>query len=476
MNQTTSVVEAMLDPKLFGRFFQGDTWAGWIAILKAADGEPLSPLELAFFHQVAQREPPTAPVREIVVCGGRRAGKDSIAALMATHAAVFFSDRDKLRPGEQALVLCIARDKAQAKTVLSYTKALFQNIPALQRMVTRETRTGLELSSNNIAIEVMTNDHRAVRGRTLLLGIFDEIAHWQTESPTITPDLETYRAVLPSLATLPSAKLIMISTPFGKRGLLYQKYVQHFGKDDPDVLVIKAPSLVLNPSLDARIVEGEIARDPEGSRSEWLGEFRDDVAGFVAREIIESAIDVGVVERPPVAGVYYFGFIDVAGGSGTDSMALCIGHLENSCAVIDCIREIRPPFSPQHSTAEFANVLKSYGLRTGTGDDYSAEWAKDAFRAHNIRYESATMNRSELYLESLSYFNSRRVRLVDNKRMAAQFVDLIRTTSRSGRDFVNHSPGGHDDLANVCAGCVTLVMKPIARTKFVPFSIYDRDL
>jgi hypothetical protein len=109
--------------------------------------------------------------------------------------------------------------------------------------------------SNNTSIEVLTNDHRAIRGRTLLCADLDEVAHWQTESPSIAPDLETYRAIMPSLATLPSATLIGISTPFGQRGLLYQKYSQHYGENDDDVLVIQAPSILLNPSLDPRVIE-----------------------------------------------------------------------------------------------------------------------------------------------------------------------------------------------------------------------------
>jgi hypothetical protein len=462
-----SLVEAMHNPELFGNFFEGESWSRWMAILKACEGAPLSPPELAYFEKVAgQRKPPTEPVREIVVCGGRRGGKDSVASVMVVHSAVFFSDGDKLRPGEQALCLLLARDKDQAQTVLKYIKAIFKDIPALREMVTRETRTGLELV-NNVVIEVMTNDHRAVRGRTLLFCCMDEVAHWQTQSPTISPDLETYRAVIPSLATLPSAKLIMISTPFGKRGLLHQRYTQYFGKDDPDVLVIQASSLTLNPALDARLIEEDIVRDPEGARAEWLGEFRDDVSGFVTREVIEASIDVGVLERSPIAGLYYFAFVDPAGGAGSDSMTLAIGHLQDGNAVIDVVREVRPPFSPEQVTAEFAELIKKYGIRAVVGDDFGNEWCKEQFRKRNIWYEPSTRNRSELYLESLSYFNSRKVRLLDHKKTAAQFCDLVRTTSRTGRDGVNHPPNGHDDCSNVVAGVIVHIMARIQRTQFV---------
>jgi hypothetical protein len=41
---------------------------------------------------------------------------------------------------------------------------------------------------------------------------------------TARPGVETYRAVLPSLMTLPGAMLVGISTPHKKSGLLFERY------------------------------------------------------------------------------------------------------------------------------------------------------------------------------------------------------------------------------------------------------------
>jgi hypothetical protein len=37
-----------------------------------------------------------------------------------------------------------------------------------------------------------------------------------------------------------------------------------------------------------------------------------------------------------------------------------------------------------------------------------------------------------------------------------QIAGLERRTSRGGKDSIDHSPGAHDDLANVVAGVVTV--------------------
>jgi hypothetical protein len=69
----------------------------------------------------------------------------------------------------------------------------------------------------------------------------------------LSPDVETYRAVVPGTATLSDSLVIGISSPYRKTGLLHQKFKAHYGRDG-DVLVIRAPSLLLNPTLDPRII------------------------------------------------------------------------------------------------------------------------------------------------------------------------------------------------------------------------------
>jgi hypothetical protein len=86
------------------------------------------------------------------------------------------------------------------------------------------------------------------------------------------------------MATLAGdALLIGISAPYRKSGLLYRKFRDHFGKDG-DVLVIKAPSTTLNPTLDQFIIDDALA----AASAEWLAEFRDDISGWVGRELKEA--------------------------------------------------------------------------------------------------------------------------------------------------------------------------------------------
>jgi hypothetical protein len=47
------------------------------------------------------------------------------------------------------------------------------------------------------------------------------------------------------------------------------------------------------------------------------------------------------------------------------------------------------------------------------------------------------------------------VELPPDDRLVNQLIGLERRTARSGRDSIDHSPGSHDDRANVIAGLVS---------------------
>ena len=244
-----NLIEAMSDPAMFAPWFQSASWNAWRAVLKGAFALPMDEADLEVFARLAGgRAPPTKRVKELWIVAGRRSGKDSIASGIAAWAASIEQGHiGRLRPGEMASVLCLACDRDQAKIVKGYAQSYFTAIDELRAMVTRETRDGLELD-NSAEIIIATNSYRQARGRTILLALFDECAFWRDEA-SATPDIEVYRAILPALATLPSAMLVGISSPYRKAGLLYDKWKSYFGKDDDRVLVIQARrSISIRPS------------------------------------------------------------------------------------------------------------------------------------------------------------------------------------------------------------------------------------
>ena len=200
------------------------------------------------------------------------------------------------------------------------------------------------------------------------------------------------------------------------------------------------------------------------------GYFRADIESFVSREVVDSCIVPGRHELPPVhdGAHHYVGFVDPSGGSA-DSMTMAVAHQDRNSKmlVLDCVRERRPPFSPDDVTHEFAEVLKTYRVTTVRGDRYGGEWPRERFRKNGINYLSADKAKSDLYRELLPALNAGNIELLDNSKLVAQLGSLERRTARGGRDSIDHPPGAgsHDDLENVVAGVLLLAGRPVRMPK-----------
>ena len=150
-------------------------------------------------------------------------------------------------------------------------------------------------------------------------------------------------------------------------------------------------------------------------------------------------------ELAPVPGVTYVGFVDPAGGSGDDSMTMAIAHRDsNGVIVLDCVREVRPGFSPKSVVDDFAAVFRSYGIHQVVGDAWGGEFVREPFMP--LQYILSKKKRSEIYRDTLALLNSRRVQLLDHPVLIAQLCSLERSTGRGGNDSIDHPKGQHDDV------------------------------
>ena len=260
------------------------------------------------------------------------------------------------------------------------------------------------------------------------------------------------------MATLPTSKLVAISTPYARKGLLYQKWKALYGKDDPRAICIQASTQQLNRTIDESIIAAALEEDAASASAEWLGLFRADIAGFITPELLDAVVDKGVTVRAPQAGFRYFGYTDSASGTGKDLFAVCVAHAEKDKPILDAAHEIRPPFSPTQAIEQVSALLKSYRVFTVTGDRYAPGFVTEGFARCGIRYVFSEFDRSETYLEALPLLTSGRAKLLDVKRMLAQFASLERRVLPTGRDRVDHPHGdkAHDDLANSAAGALAL--------------------
>jgi hypothetical protein len=469
-----TIIDCLEDEQLFKRHFKGDSWGAWWVFLKALFAIPMERGELDIYRKHTGREgQPMAAFTEAALVVGRRGGKSRTLATIATFLALCRPYEEYLAPGEVATIAIISTDRKQARTIYRYILGLIQKVPLLTGMLEDANAEQITLR-NRVVIEITTASFRSSRGYSFAAVLCDEIAFWRSDETSANPDVEILRALRPGMASIPGSILLLASSPYAKRGELYNAFRKHYGKDDARVLVWKGSTAEMNPRIDKAVIEEAYADDPEAARAEYGAEFRDDLADYITRELVEAVTMWGRSDLPPEAGVTYSAFCDPSGGL-SDAMTLAVGHLsvDNLC-VLDRLLEIRPPFDPEVAVAQCASVLRDYRVLSVQGDHYAGLWPVARFAEHGITFEQCARPKSDLYMDLLPLFNARRIELLESNRLLREFCGLERKTSRSGRDSVDHIPGSHDDNANAVAGLLVqldLDRRPLLTSAAVAFPV-----
>jgi hypothetical protein len=376
-------------------------------------------------------------------------------AVLASWLACCKDYRHILAPGERGEVLLLAQTADQAKRTLNFISGDLKASPSLRKLVSETTADKIALRTG-IDILVRAASYRSARGGTSVAVLCDEVASWRDEG-SANPDTEILRAVRPSLLTT-KGPLICISSPYSTKGELYLAHSKYYGQDNPRILVAQAATHLMNPSVDVADIDQAYRDDPIAASAEFGAIFRAELDALVTPKAVAAVTPKGLFELPHKPGAHYYGFVDPAGGAGKNPMTLAIAHKDGKVAVLDCVRAIRPPFSPAEAVTEFVGVLKSYGVYSVTGDNYGNEILQEQFRRQGVAYIKSERVRSEIYLEFLPLVNSGLCTLLDNHTMISQLLGLERRATSGGRDKIDHgkSKHAHDDLINVAAGALVL--------------------
>jgi hypothetical protein len=275
------------------------------------------------------------------------------------------------------------------------------------------------------------------------------------------PDKELVRAVMPALGRVPGSLLVVVSSPYAKRGYLWEAFQKYQAHPADDVILVQAPTEELNPTFDRRVIERAYEDDPVAALAEYGAQFRNDLESYVSADVLDACVVSGRFELPPAQGISYVAWLDFASGTaGGDSAACAIAHTAHgkngrAIAVLDAVREARPRFSPHAVCKEFADLLTAYGVTAATADRWATGFTTDEMQRHGITVVPSERSKSEVYGELLARLNSGDVELLDLPRLRAQFAGLERRT-RSGRDSIQAGPGGHDDLSDAASGACLL--------------------
>jgi hypothetical protein len=195
----------------------------------------------------------------------RQSGKTTMVAIIALHRALYY-------PG--SLVLCLAPALRQSQElfgkVLSFYRQIGRPVPA-----DAEQHLGLELA-NGSRVVALPGTEKTIRGFSgVSLLVVDEAAQ---------VDDALYYAVRPMLA-VSGGKLMMLSTPFGRRGVFYESWENGEGWERYRVSADECPRISAEFLAEERLALGNW-----WYRQEYFCEFLDTLDQVFGGEVIDRAM------------------------------------------------------------------------------------------------------------------------------------------------------------------------------------------
>jgi hypothetical protein len=451
-----TILDALRHPDVLGAlpaFADLASWRAWLVYLAAIYGLPWSALAAVGVSETDAETlwrthtgrttyaPPPGGYPEAVAIVGVQSGKTRVSAALATYEA--------LRGPAGTYAVLVGQDHRGAlRTLLRYVREPLETVPSCRAEVAGQTTDSIELR-RGVTIAAYPCRPAAIRGLRACVVVIDELAYFTATDGRPT-DVEMLRAARGRTATT-GGKVIILSSPYGQTGALWELHRRHYGRDDSLTLVWQASAPAMHPTLPADYLARMQQDDPEAYRSEVLGEFRAGVATLLDPDALDACVDMGVRERPPCGR--HVAYYDASGGR-TDAAALGIAHRDGDDAVLDVVRAWPAPHNPAGVIGEVCELVRAYGCREVVGDRYAGEFVAEQFRARGITYRPGDRDRSALYLDLLAHVQAGTVVLLDDAATLRELRGLERRRGPSGRDRVDHRPGAHDDRAVVVAGAL----------------------
>lgn len=454
-----TVPEFIEDPEYLGLVYS----APQRALLKAIYGLELTAEERDIWGECTGRRTYTAgqAVSEATVIAGARSGKDSrIAAPLALYEALY-GDYPIAR-GEPTVIPLVAQDGEGSEIAFGYIREYALERPRLARYVDNDLARELWLtnvpSGKRVKVKCFACSAKSIRGWSIPAAVMDEVAYFRVEGGA-NADEKVQRAIRRGGINFPRQRLVKISTPYLKGGVLWEDLQRYWGVDDADVLVWKAATERMNPAIAAARIERERRKDRAAARVEYDAEFADDVTTFLPIERLEAVVADGRHEVGPRESVRYLAAADPSGG-GPDTFTLAIVHVEwregRPVMVQDVMRGWRAPRGAKLEldlvVGEIAEVLRRYRLYRLVGDRYAGEWPVQKFRDKSVLYQQAERDKSAAYIEFEPWVSTGSIELLDHPELYHE-ASLLEKRLRPGgkKPVIDHPKGARDDHANALA-------------------------
>lgn len=420
------------------------------------------------------------PFQETVLVLGGRSGKSTaLAAPIAVYEACCTDWSKFIQSNEYAWAFVIAqREQAAIDIGRNVIFRMIESSPYLSGLIAEDfrdkskklpstfprSRTGILVLKNRCAITALPCSHKVGRGYPICLCILDEVAWFARESAAQNTDVGIYEAVLPRQIQFEEhAKMMIISTPADKTGLLWTKYRDRL-RHKKDYLCMKIPTQKIRTDFKPEFFKRQRRLNPTGFDREFGAEFSGALTPLIKSEDALACMRDDNEPLPYNSKFNYYMALDAAFGEN-DNFAISVAHAERDSRnedgiriVIDVTDVIEPTFEQDMIDAACIRIKELhdfYHVFEARADQYHAE----SFAKHlenidivvDIDPWTAPKHRMKYNVLS-SCIKRRMVSMPYDEELLDELTGLqLKFLPNSGQFTVTHRRGGHDDRPDTIA-------------------------
>lgn len=366
---------------------------------------------------------------------GRQVGKSRSASWMALWEAVTHSGSE---------ILITAKAQRQSMELFNQVKKEMRISDVSEEAwgVVRSTRTELHFDNGSrIVCLPVGRDGSNIRGYGTDLIIVDEAAFIKDE---------IFQEVLSPMLAVGDGDFVLLSTPFGKKGFLYERF------NDPKWYTQRVPTSA-NPMVsDEFITEQRNNLSATQFKQEILGQFVESADSFFTREELMNCSTSGTVSRE--TGITFLG-ADIAGQGDDSSVYVSIdseGNIFNiesksDAPLTDSMGRIRE----LDSYYDYNKIMvDATGLGGGVVDQVKEDLGRkvEGFKFTNEKKQSLYNTlKNQLQNEDIQFEYIPGKNDMAGNKMVNECLELEYSYTSTGKIRIEHPSGGHDDYPDALA-------------------------
>jgi len=388
----------------------------------------------------------------LVLRVGRRGGKSSTLCRVAVAEALW-GEHD-IPPGDVGVVPFVSTRLEEAGERLQTIRKILVAL-------------GVKFQSSSDALRAQRPDGKdvmwrcfpatvaGVSGFTTICGVGDEVAKWKDRDTGANPATEVLRALRPTLASQPNAKLILSSSPLG----LLDAHADAFALGDTaEQMVAMAETWVANPTLSI-----ERTKQLEPDEATWRREYAaipqaEAESSFLSEVSVDSCTRPAPLHIHRERGVSYYATMDPAtrGHAWTFTVGGIRPNMKKSVVFHKEWQGTRDsPLRPRDVLRGIRSICSEYGVDMVWTDQLAVDALRDIADDLDLTLVEApwTLGRKIEAFESLrADLAANNVELPPDPVMKTDLLQVKKRLTRSGISLeIPEINGRHCDYAPAVA-------------------------